>query len=682
MSVGSGIPTELRSLPQWVVWRFETRRSKPTKVPYRPLPEKGGRASTADPTTWGSFDAATAALSWADGVGFVFKPDDPYTGVDLDACRDPATGALDDRAAGIVTRIDSYTEASPSGAGVHIILRAAVPGTRKRGGHVEIYDRRRFFCMTGSPLPDAPTDIHERQTELDAVYAELFPPTTPMADKVSKVDQTPNGGAPDDRDLIAHATQARNGEKFRDLWTGRWHGRYPSHSEADAALCSMLSFWTERDALRVDRLFRQSGLYREKWDRADYRERTVDVALNSAVCTPAPRPAAAEQGAGIEPRIVTLEEFVGVVERGAASILGPPSEAIFPEDGDVMVYGDGGAGKTTLLIDGACHLAAGDEWLGIPVLRPVRVLLIENEGPRPWFRVKLGAKLAGWHGSPLEGRVVVYEEPWGEFSFADAAQRERLAADIRRLQLDVVIVGPTTRVGMDEAGTLQQVRDFMQLVADVRRQAGRPVVFVLVHHENKGGKVSGAWEGAGDTLLHVSGQGQGSTRLYIQKARWASSYHATTLRLMWTDGEGFAIADQTEITDTDLAEQIIAAIGVNPGTGWTRIEEATPGVKAQRRRQVRDGLLAEGRIVNINKIAGQETWLDHCPERKQARLFSADDPAIQHLRPDPDADGTQFASPPGEGAEMHLRPASRYKRDAVGTQTQFPSPAESERHPE
>ena len=78
-----------------------------------------------------------------------------------------------------------------------------------------------------------------------------------------------------DLQLIDRARHAANGAKFERLWGGNWKGDYPSQSEADLALCSELAFWTEGDAPQIDRLFRHSGLYRKKWERADYREKTV-----------------------------------------------------------------------------------------------------------------------------------------------------------------------------------------------------------------------------------------------------------------------------------------------------------------------------------------------------------------------------------------------------------------------
>ena len=166
--------------------------------------------------------------------------------------------------------------------------------------------------------------------------------------------------------------------------------------------------------------------------------------------------------------ITPIETFAAVDEPGAGALVGDVDEALIPEDGDVMFYGDGGAGKTTLAIDLGCHLAAGDPWLGIPISQPRRVLLVENEGPRALYRRKLRRKLAGWSGSPLEGRVQVMEAPWAKVTFADETARRVLAEAIREHGIDVVMVGPVSRSGMHDAGTLQEVNAFMELVAAVR----------------------------------------------------------------------------------------------------------------------------------------------------------------------------------------------------------------------
>jgi putative DNA primase/helicase len=144
------IPEELRRRPQWLVWKLEERYGKPTKIPY--IAGGVGKASSTDSETWRSFDEAVAALKTGryDGIGFVFSTGDPYAGADLDDCRNPETGELEEWAVKIVQDLDGYAEVSPSGKGVHIIVRGKAPN-RKRG-KVEAYSSERYFTMTGQVL--------------------------------------------------------------------------------------------------------------------------------------------------------------------------------------------------------------------------------------------------------------------------------------------------------------------------------------------------------------------------------------------------------------------------------------------------------------------------------------------------------------------------------------------------
>jgi AAA domain len=353
----------------------------------------------------------------------------------------------------------------------------------------------------------------------------------------------------------------------------------------------------------------------------------------------------------LEVEIVTAAEFAAVDEPGAEPLLGDPDNVVLPMDDAVMVYGDGGAGKTTLVIDLAVHLAAGDEWLGIPVGRPCRVLLIENEGPRPLFRKKLGRKLAAWQGSPVEGRLLVWTQPWAEFSYADPHWREVLARRIAELDVDVIIAGPITAAGMDDAGTLQETRAYGRLVRAVRELSGRPVLSILIHHEAKGGRVSGAWEGVGETLIHVQGQGHGRTRIFFQKARWASDYHQTGMNLVWTPGEGFTVDEHPEVTDEQIAELIVVAVTEAPGSPWGKVaaavraalkERGSKGIGNPRLDGLRDGLFAAGRVVNLGKDEhGNPVVLDHVVPKVAAQLYNADDPIVGQLPRTPGADGVQ-----------------------------------------
>lgn len=139
---------ELRDYLQWVVWKWEKKNGKPTKPPYDP--KTGKRASHSDPSTWGTFEQAVKALDRGfDGIGFVFTGEDPYTGIDLDDCRDPTSGQIETWALKIIEDFDSYTEVSPSGTGLKIFLKGKLPAGGIKTKHIEVYDRLRFFTVTG-----------------------------------------------------------------------------------------------------------------------------------------------------------------------------------------------------------------------------------------------------------------------------------------------------------------------------------------------------------------------------------------------------------------------------------------------------------------------------------------------------------------------------------------------------
>jgi len=146
------IPEELRRRPQWVCWKLEKRDGKPTKMPY--IAGGVGKASSTDSLTWRTFEEAVQALEASpgryDGIGFVFSSGDPFAGVDLDDCRDPETGELEEWAQKIVELLGGYAEASPSRRGVHIIVRGKAPN--KKRGRVEAYSSERFFTVTGEAL--------------------------------------------------------------------------------------------------------------------------------------------------------------------------------------------------------------------------------------------------------------------------------------------------------------------------------------------------------------------------------------------------------------------------------------------------------------------------------------------------------------------------------------------------
>lgn len=311
-----------------------------------------------------------------------------------------------------------------------------------------------------------------------------------------------------------------------------------------------------------------------------------------------------------------VEAFVAVREPGAEPlVLSPDDGAVIPAGGTVAVYGAAGVGKTTLVNDLTFKLSAGLCWCGVlrPV-RPLRVLVIENEGPRPMMRAKLAAKLATVDVQP-EGRIIVLDEPWARFDFRDEDCRSELAAAVDAERIDLLVAGPVSKLGMEGGGTADEIESFMRHVRTVQEVVADPLAVLLVHHENRAGQVSGAWEPIPDTLIHVQGQGQGRTRVYWQKARWASDLHATTIQLLWEPGESFTVEAKPEITEDTIERDILAAVGDAPGGSWSKIRAAVTGNTTQAA-NVRDRLLSAGVLVNRPARQG------HRPHRGTGRRAS------------------------------------------------------------
>jgi putative DNA primase/helicase len=281
--VCDGIPVELKKEPSWVNWKTERVKaegngSKPyTKVPMGVL---GGKASTTDPETWAAFESAWSNFEEKccqegkgalDGIGLVLRGD--LAGLDLDHCRDRETGEIEPWAVEVVTLIDSYTEVSPSGTGLRIICRGKIPGPRRRRGAVEMYDESspRYLTITGVHLEGTPTTVEPRQEALEHVYFNFLEPKQEDKEGFPAAISS----APDlDLDaLFDVALAGKNAPKFVGLWSGNYRGHgYPSQSEADLALASILGYYIGPDPEKIDACFRRSGLYRDKWERTDYRE--------------------------------------------------------------------------------------------------------------------------------------------------------------------------------------------------------------------------------------------------------------------------------------------------------------------------------------------------------------------------------------------------------------------------
>lgn len=282
----SCMPEILKTARIWVVWDYVYIDGRWAKVPFSarfsdPNVEFASqhvgrvvwwpRARSNSTATWATWEDAMSVADRFAGVGFMVCKG--VCGVDLDKCVAP-DGALDDWAAKIVDDLDAYTELSPSGRGLRILTLASKPGNRCRSGQIEMYVNTRFLTLTGHVIRRR--GLEKRDRQIAALYHGLFSETTSL-DPVEKVAES----------IRRHAPKLKQGEKqharaaedrFRALWAGDLSDYDLDHSRADLALCNMLAPLCGFDHDQVDTTFRRSGLMRPKWDRDDYRGRTLMLA--------------------------------------------------------------------------------------------------------------------------------------------------------------------------------------------------------------------------------------------------------------------------------------------------------------------------------------------------------------------------------------------------------------------
>ncbi len=273
------MPIELQTTSQWVAANgdkmpINARTGKPAKV--------------NDRNTWGHFTEAQAFAQKRGvgyGVGIVLTDSLGIAVIDIDHCRD-ATGTLTDTAVALVKEFDSYTEISRSGTGLHIFVKASLAGEGIHKNGIEIYDRLHYIIVTGNHLAGTPTTIEERQEAVSAhevAYRARKQPPTNTASGAPPVFVRANPHLTDDDELLEKAAAAKDGAKFRALMNGDTTGYGGDDSAADCALCSLLAFYCWHDPERIDRLFRKSGLMRDKWDEprgtSTYGANTIAAAL-------------------------------------------------------------------------------------------------------------------------------------------------------------------------------------------------------------------------------------------------------------------------------------------------------------------------------------------------------------------------------------------------------------------
>ena len=274
------IPQRIKDTGQFCTWKYEQRKERMTKVPYNPV--TGRKASVDKPETFVDFNTAVNGANAYNGIGI--RVTGQIIAVDLDHCI--ADDVLLPWASEIVERFrDTYIEISPSGTGLRIL--ALMPDGYVydsntfyiKKGNVEVYvagATNRFVTLTGNVYQQA-----EVSEEVDAMQW-LIDTHMKRKQPISQKSLPNRDSYLSDERVIEIAMNAANSVKFTRLWNGDITG-YPSNSEGDSALCSMLAFYCNGNVEQMDRLFRKSNLYRPKWDEQHGADTYGNMTMKNAV---------------------------------------------------------------------------------------------------------------------------------------------------------------------------------------------------------------------------------------------------------------------------------------------------------------------------------------------------------------------------------------------------------------
>jgi hypothetical protein len=351
------IPHELRSYRQWVC-------HDANKMPLNP--HTGKHASVTDPRTWGNYDEACSGVAAGIGVsiGFVLTENDPFTFIDLDV-KEGEQPTAEQQA--IYSEFDSYAELSPSGRGLHIIVRGKVPASIRQKGF-EVYSSKRYMTVTGNAIRPGP--VTDQSAKLQALWADMGGNASQIAQDVPSGPQMVS-----DDVILDRASKAANGAKFAALYASNWQSEYPSQSEADQALINIIQFYT-KNREQIARIFRMSALgQRDKAKRTDYMNRMLAKCFDQELMPIA---------FNLPNQFVKPIESDELILRSMGTVKMKHVDYMWsgwiPKGYVTLVAGETGAAKTTVVADITARVTTGAPWPGEEVGRkPVKVMWLGSE---------------------------------------------------------------------------------------------------------------------------------------------------------------------------------------------------------------------------------------------------------------------------------------------------------------
>lgn len=583
--IAEAIPATMRAAARWAPWRAEwnPKKRKYGKVPHRADQIEYG-LSNKTTKGWTTFDAAMAAYranpkKFA-GVGYIMTAQQDVIGVDLDHCRDADTGEVAPWALELAAKLDSYTEVSPSGTGLHIIVAGHVPedwANHEQG--VEVYSGNvpRFLAITGERLAGSPCEVRPAKLpvldtmaarwrrnltsaevhdlHLPALISDLLLPDVDDLDLPTHARNFLDAGpAPGDRSgqlfatAIALAQAGCTREEVFSILESNEHALEIALDHRRQDYDKALRFLWKEAAQKGQA--RAEGLRQERFDEFDTVEGDAGYAASDEVAAPAApqvldvmddfedlgadeqhqvagadgmpveekRTGARPAPAGKLPRFALIEPADFIKRKPVTWLI---REAL-PRAGMAVVYGASGSGKSFLMLDMAMCIVRGEPWRDKRVAKGRGVYIVAEGAAGFRSRLEAYCEFHGVDPSSLDIR------------FITDAPNLMDKADIRELLISILAYGRVDFVVIDTyaramAGANENdAKDVGQAVAHcdaIHRKTGALVI--LVHHSGKdatkGARGSGALRAAADVEIEVT------------KTR---EYRAATVTKMKDGGDG------------------------------------------------------------------------------------------------------------------------------------------------
>jgi len=584
----NNIPAELKTTGRFCVWKRESNgKGGITKVPYNVRTGYGAKAN--DVGTFTDYNAAVIATQSGkyDGIGLGIFAD--VCAIDIDHCVE--NGVLSEQAKDIIDTMNAYTEYSPSGEGIRILFSARdfpydtkVYFIMKRDIGLEVYVAgvtSKYVTVTGNAISAG--EYGDRTRELQIVLDKYMKRNQ---GKIASVASHQGSSSLSDDEVVKKARAAKNGAKFSALYEGDIT-MHPSHSEADLALCAILAFWCGKDIAQIDRIFRGSGLYREKWDRSQagttYGKTVIATAVSRCtnVYTPSKRSDVSQSSTTKEDKSTqALETF------SAAELMNMDVEELeflvenLIHQGLCILSADPKSGKSFFALDLCLSLASGVQFLGRETNQCGTLYLALEDGKRRLKkRMKDILKAKGIQRAPDNCYLTTAADPLDRGLLDQLEDTLKLYPDIKLIVIDVF---NRIRESKRSPGKLAYEIDSAELAKLKEFADEHNLCLMLVHHNRKAKDVDDPFQnilgsqgifGAADEILVFTKKARtdAQTTLHVTSREmsefdWILEFDKTIC--LWKYIGSVEEKREEELTDSPIVKTIFALLEESPDKRW------------------------------------------------------------------------------------------------------------------